>query len=154
ALAPIAEPAKPPAPGKPASPPAKPDPDKLIDEALAQLIGPDWRKSIDSTRPLGGYAVFKENIAEGTFVGMLPVKDVKALLKAVGNFGIMAEEKDGLFTIPLPGMGMTTIYARAANGYIYVGSKAEAVAEGNLLKPDDVFAVKETSSLVLRFRID
>src|SRR6202011_2403179 len=46
--------------------------------------------------------------------------------------------------------GMTTIYARAANGYIYVGSSAESVAKDNLLKPDDLFGAKETSALVLR----
>jgi hypothetical protein len=138
-----------------AKPPAdKLDVDKKLEDELAKVLGPDWRKAIDTTRPLGGYAIIKDKVEEGTFVGMLPVKDVKALLKTLGDFGVKPEEKDGLISIQLPNQGMTTIYARAANGYVYVGSSAESVAQENLLKPEDLFGAKETSALVLRFRMD
>jgi hypothetical protein len=130
-----------------AKPPAdKLDVDKKLEDELAKVLGPDWRKAIDTTRPLGGYAIIKDKIEEGTFVGMLPVKDVKALLKMLGNFGVMPDEKDGLFSIQLANKEMTTIYARVGNGYVYVGSSGESVAEGNLVKPEDLFGAKETSS--------
>src|SRR5216683_1303655 len=42
----------------------KVDIDKRFEEELAKLAGPDWRNIIDSTKPLGGYGIFKDKIEE------------------------------------------------------------------------------------------
>lgn len=133
--------------------PSGKDPEKFIDDSLTQFLGPDWRKIIDTTKPFGGYGIAKEDLADGIFVAMLPIKDVKEAVKLLANFGIMPEEKNGLYTFKPPN-SPTPVFARAANGYVYAGPSAEALAPENLLAPDAVFAAKETSSLVARIRLD
>jgi hypothetical protein len=142
-------------PAKPAAPPPGPpaDPEKMIEDGFAQMLGPDWRKVIDTTAPLGGYAMFKPELKDAVLVGMFPVKDVPAFVKVLAKSGIMPEEKDGLYTVKNP-YSPQPVYARAANGYVYVAREAAHVAPGDLLKPADVFSAKETASLTLRLRID
>src|SRR5207253_2380907 len=68
------------------------------------------------------------------------------------NLMPVTDVKDNSFSVTAP--GMIEIQARFVNGYMYFSPSKDAVAKDNLLKPADVFAAKETSSLVLRTRMD
>ena len=41
----------------------------MIEDGFAQMLGPDWRKVIDTTAPLGGYAMFKPELKDAVLVG-------------------------------------------------------------------------------------
>src|SRR5947209_1839516 len=46
-----------------------------IDPGLEKAFGADWKKGIDTTRPLGGYGTLDEDLPASTGVLMVPVRD-------------------------------------------------------------------------------
>lgn len=123
---------------------------KEIEAKLLEKIGLDnlAESGIDMKKPLGAYATVAANVADSTFVAMLPVADDKALLAYLGKHEIKADKvEDNFFSLALPNMELP-LFVRFAQGYAYVTAMhKEAVAIDKLLTPNQVFGGNETATV-------
>ncbi|HZT82659.1 MAG TPA: hypothetical protein VFA26_20690 [Gemmataceae bacterium] len=121
----------------------------------ARAGGDKALEGFDRKRPLGAYGHPGPQGVDSTVVLMLPVKDEKAALRALDNFNLKAEkEKDGSYSVTPEGAPFS-IYFRFANQYVYITPRdPDAIAPGNLLKPEDVLPEGQTGLASVTVRLD
>ncbi len=127
---------------------------KKAEDWLKLQAGPKGFEGIDTKRPLGAYAIMKEDLASSTIVALIPISDEKAFLelleKQVNDGTIKLEKgKDGVYNVELQSLG-TTIYFRFAHKYAYVTfPNADAIAKDVILTPAQVLPDDENKNTVL-----
>jgi hypothetical protein len=127
---------------------------KKAEDWLMAQTGPKGLEGIDTKRPLGGYAIVKEDLASSTVVVLIPISDEKAFLelleKQATDKKISLEKgKDGVYNIDINGLP-TTIYFRFAHKHAYVTfQNAEAIAKDVILPPAQVLPVGKEKDTVL-----
>jgi hypothetical protein len=132
------------------------------DEEAKQLlklveVGPGGQalNAFDRKRPLGLYTVVGKELTDTSAVGMFPIADEKALLKALEQLNMKPEkDDDGVYTVQ-PASSPVPAYFRIANKYAYVTAlNKSAIDKDKLLTPGDVLPAKETAMLAVIARID
>jgi hypothetical protein len=121
---------------------------KARDALIAQQLGDDWRKAIDTTKPLGLFAVVEADVPQSWFAVLVPTgspKDFVALLKKVRAD---VQEQGEAYKVTLPGVPLV-LTLRFADGYAYLTEKESA----KLFAPGEVFG-KSDSVAALRLRVD
>ena len=123
-----------------------------IEPTLAPILG-----AIDTTKPIGFYAVIKPEPVNSIGVLMVPVKEPKALLDVIGNFGVNVTEQDGLYSVNA-GVPFNVLF-RFENGYAYAtvrnSKDAEAALDKNkIYAPGQIFQAKDDSLASVTFNLD
>ena len=102
-------------------------------------------EGLDLTKPVGGYVVVAENVADSPIVLMVPVADEEAFLGLLTGRANLnpKKEDDGSYSMEVPGFP-ASVHLRFANGYAYFGVRSAAgIAKDKLLSPKDFFAGKQ-----------
>jgi hypothetical protein len=127
---------------------------KKAEDWLMAQTGPKGLEGIDTKRPLGGYAIVKEDLASSTVVVLIPISDEKAFLEllekqATDKKITLEKGKDGVYNIDINGLP-TTIYFRFAHKHAYVTfANAEAIAKDVILTPAQVLPAGKEKDTVL-----
>ncbi|HEY1377361.1 MAG TPA: hypothetical protein VGF55_11235 [Gemmataceae bacterium] len=130
------------------------------DEFLSKSLGPDWRKAVDTTRPLLGYFTLDANVAASTGAILVPVKDEAAFRALLANLVGRVEDKDGVLAFQLPGARSSdgnpvNGYARFANQYAYLTAHDPAVVALNRIPtPAQIAAGDKSAAIATRIYLD
>ncbi len=130
------------------------------DETLKKALGPDWRKAVDTGRPLFGYLTVDANLAASTGAVLIPVKDEAAFRKLLADLVGRVEEKDGVLGFQLPGARSadgTPVngYVRLANQYAYLTVNDPAVVALNRIPtPGQVVAGYQAAAVSAKVHLD
>jgi hypothetical protein len=128
---------------------------KQIEGVLKALTSEKGLEGVDTTKPFGLYAQLTADVPSSPYAFVLPVSDEKALLKLLDQRNVGGEkDKDGIYTVNLPGSPVPAHY-RFANKHVYVvvGPKT-ALAKEKLLLPEKIFAGNDSSTVSLTINID
>jgi hypothetical protein len=88
-----------------------------MDKALDSTLGPDWRKAVDTARPLFGYFNLESNLPVSTGAVLIPVKDRTAFESMVKHVvGKVDAGADGVLRFDFPGARSPS--GKAINGYV------------------------------------
>jgi hypothetical protein len=133
-----------------------------VDRGLEKALGPDWRKAVDTTKPLLGFATLDAKLPESTGGVLIPVKDEAAfrnlLVTMFGNK--LGEPKDGVWRFELPGQrdaeGLAINgFVRFANGYAYLTIRNEAaISAAKAPTPEQIVAGDPTAGFSARLNLD
>lgn len=128
---------------------------KQVEAMLKGRAGEKGLEGFDTKRPIGLYGYAGPNGQDSTAVGLIPVKDEKAVLDLLERLNLKAEKGEGgLYTVT-PENSPVPFYFRFVNKYAYVTARDEAaIAPGKLLKPEQVFGDGHHGLLSATFRID
>jgi hypothetical protein len=127
---------------------------KKAEDWLMAQTGPKGLEGIDTKRPLGAYAIVKEDLASSTVVVLIPISDEKSFLelleKQATDKNITLEKgKDGIYNVDVPGLP-TKFYFRFAHKHAYITFQdAEAIAKDVILTPAQVLPVGKEKDTVL-----
>ncbi|HEX3314354.1 MAG TPA: hypothetical protein VHR72_05645 [Gemmataceae bacterium] len=122
-----------------------------VEPALGQVLG-----AIDTTKPIGFYALIKAEPVNSIGVLMVPVKNAKDLLDVIGTVA-NPTEKDGLYTVNA-GIPFSILF-RFHGGYAYAtvrnSKDAEAALDKNkIYAPSRIFEAKDASLVSATFNLD
>ncbi len=101
-------------------------------------------EGVDLTKPVGGYVIVAENVADSPIVLMVPVASEEAFLGLLTDRANLnpKKEDDGTYSMEVPDFP-ASVHLRFANGYAYLGVRSAAgIAKDKLLSPKDFFAGK------------
>ncbi|HEX4588707.1 MAG TPA: hypothetical protein VH120_02180 [Gemmataceae bacterium] len=132
-----------------------------VDQGLDKVLGPDWRKAVDATKPLLGFATVDAKLPESTGGVLIPVKDEAAFRKLLANLvGRLDDPKDGIQRFEFPGQRDAegrpiNGYLRIANGYAYLTLRNEAaISAAKAPTPEQVVAGDPTAGISARINLD
>jgi hypothetical protein len=139
--------------GKPS--PGADNPGKEVEATLAQVLGPDWRKALDPTRPAGLVATIVSEVTQSPVFLLVPVGEPKEFLKLLGRFGIQPDQDKEIYSFAPPGFP-TLVYFRFAHRYAYltIREPAPLLSEKALPAPERVFRADEPALVAVRLNID
>jgi hypothetical protein len=129
--------------------------------ALTRTLGADWRKAIDTARPILAYVTLDANVPASTGAVLIPVKDeagFRAIVVALT--GKLDAGPDGVSRFDVPGDRdadgkPVNGYLRFANNYAYVTYKNPAtVALNRIPPPAQVVAGDPTAAISYRMYLD
>ncbi|HEX4588987.1 MAG TPA: hypothetical protein VH120_03600, partial [Gemmataceae bacterium] len=130
------------------------------DMAVTAALGPDWRKAIDSARPLLAYAMIDADVPSSAGAVLIPVKDEgefrKILTRLVGK---LDAANDGLLRFNLPSRGADgkplVGYLRFARQHAYLTvHNAEALALNRIPTPEQIVAGDSAAAASFRVYLD
>lgn len=129
---------------------ALPDPVQQLDQAL----GADWRKAIDTTRPLAAAArVSAANVNESPILLLIPTGDDQAFLGLLKRHGMMVEKDGDLYHFTPPGMPLP-VYLRFAHRYAYLSLRDDKPIKDKVPAPDTIFTAGLQAELSAHVYID
>jgi hypothetical protein len=132
-----------------------------LDKALDSTLGPDWRKAVDTVRPLFGYFNLESNLPVSTGAVLIPVKDraaFESMLKHV--VGKVDTGADGVLRFDFSGARSASGkaingYVRFANQYAYLTVNDPAVvALDRIPSPAQIVAGDPKAAVSARFYFD
>jgi hypothetical protein len=134
---------------------ASPETARRIEQAVASVLGKDWRKAIDERKPAVVYAVPAADLSHSAVVLLLPVKSAEEFLRLLAGLGIQPERNDdGSHRFTPPGLPLP-VYFRFADGYACASlNSARPLAAGRLLSARRLFDARESSAAVVRLHVD
>jgi hypothetical protein len=131
------------------------------DEALDKTLGPDWRKAVDTSRPLLGYVTLDANLPASPGAVLVPVKDEAAFRKTLAALvGKLEDQKDGTLRFDFPGArspdGAPVFgFVRFASQYAYITVQdASVIALNRLPAPAQVVAGDPAAGLSAKLILD
>ena len=126
-----------------------------------KTLGTDWKKAVDTARPLFGYLSMNAEAPTVVLTVLIPVKDEPSFRKMIaGVVGKVAEGKDGVLSFEVPGERdaegkPVSAFVRFANQHAYVTYKdAAAVALNRIPTPSQVVAGDPTAGISARLYMD
>jgi|GEM_PF-1974752 len=128
--------------------------------ALIQQIPLDPQKGlfgVDTRRPIGIYGDISLNVEEGAAVFLLPIAHFESLAGFLQNqAGLQIEKKsNGNMTVQLPPGGpVETLYARLADGYLYVTNRESQLEARNLITAKNFFAQNDEAVASITLRLN
>ncbi len=112
---------------------------------------------VNAKEPMGLYGTFTTDNPRDSMVLLVPVKDEKAVLDALGNLNLKAEKgEDGIYKMSVPVKSSTVpVYFCFANKYVYVAChKPDVLAKGKVLDPAKLFKADASAVVSLTLHID
>jgi hypothetical protein len=111
---------------------------------------------LDTRRPIGLYGDFSLKAEDGAFIALVPVANFETLIGFLQTqAGLQIERKgNGIMAVQLPPGGpVDTLYARLADGYLYVTNQESQLDAKKLITAKNFFAQNEeaVASITLRF---
>lgn len=132
-----------------------------IDANVDLFFGPDWRKAIDTSRPILAYATVEANFAASTGAVLIPVRDPGAFRALLERLMTKVEDDNGMLRFSMPGVkpshgGQPAAgYARFANQYAYLTvNDAAVVALNRIPTPAQVSANDPAAALSATLYLD
>jgi hypothetical protein len=123
------------------------------DGMLDRALGPDWRKGVDTKRPLLGYFLLDSDPSASLGVALIPVNDEAAFRKTLTDLvGRVDDEKDGVLRFEVGG---ARCCIRFANKYAYLTYRDPAVISLNRIPaPEQVIAGDPSVAASARLHLD
>jgi len=112
---------------------------------------------VDTRRPIGIYGDLSFDVQEGAAVILLPVAHFETLAGFLQTqLELQIERKaNGILVVQLPPGGpVETLYARLADGYLYVTNRESQLEARNLITAKNFFARNDEAVASLTFRFD
>jgi hypothetical protein len=112
---------------------------------------------VDTRRPIGIYGDLSFDVQEGAAVILLPVAHFETLAGFLQTqLGLQIERRaNGILVVQLPPGGpVETLYARLADGYLYVTNRESQLEARNLITAKNFFARNDEAVASLTFRFD
>ena len=131
-----------------------------VDSSLDQAFGPDWRKAVDTSKPMFGFLNLDANPSASTGAMLIPVKDQATFRQMVVRLVGKIEEKDGVLQFQMPGEhdasgNPINAYLRFANQYAYLAYRDPAVLALNRIpSPSAVVAGDPTAVISARLNMN
>jgi hypothetical protein len=130
-----------------------------VDQFLDKSFGPDWRKAVDTSKPLFGYLNLDANPAASTGALLIPVKDQPTFRQMVTRLVGKVEEKDGVLQFEMPGERdaegkPVKAYVRFANQYAYLTYRDPTVLALNRIPTPSQFAGDATAAISAQVFLD
>ena len=125
----------------------------IIKEVARQKMG---LKGVDLTKPVGGYVIVADNVADSPIVLMVPVATEEAFLGFLTDEANLKlkKEDDGSYSTEVPNFP-ASVHLRFANDYAYIGVRSAAgIAKDKLLSPKDFFAAKQDAAFAANVFFD
>ena len=96
----------------------------IIKEVARQKMG---LKGVDLTKPVGGYVIVADNVADSPIVLMVPVATEEAFLGFLTDEANLKlkKEDDGSYSTEVPNFP-ASVHLRFANDYAYIGIRSAA----------------------------
>jgi len=107
--------------------------------------------AIDKSKRFGLYVNFLGKIEATEIVFLLPVKDEKAFWKLMETIGAQVRLEKNFHEMTLFG---ETWYVRFRDGYANIARRVDSLGDIRLLKPDEVFDVRDKSLASVRGHVD
>ncbi len=124
--------------------------------AIIKAVAGQGLKGVDLTKPVGGYVVVAENVADSPIVLMVPVATEEAFLGFLTDEANLKlkKEDDGSYSTEVPNFP-ASVHLRFANDYAYIGVRSAAgIAKDKLLSPKDFFAAKQDAAFAANVYFD
>lgn len=112
-------------------------------------------EGVDTTRPIGAYAIVTPGVVDSQVVGLLPIADSDAFLALLREkLRLKPKESEGLYELRIPNVPVP-VYFRFQDGYLHITAvSAAGIDPAKLVKPAVFFAQKQSSVLSARIYFD